>query len=345
MSKVCVIFNPLEYIMIRGISKYTIETREVLVASGATVYTLVMPKCMGQMPRYTQVLLFIFYQQIVLPLYAAIKRPDVIFDAYNSYSILGALLWRYVYVIHDFIPFSNRFWWLKPGSVYQRVLHKISRLFPLLELCYINDIIAAEGLRLVPKFDGVIPNLVKPLRQAGSIDLEAHSLIQSLRSDHTGWLVVTTISGSGPNKDFDNLLKLLAGTLTKVILVAFGFESGKRVVNSEYLKVVFPGTVPSEYIGTMIAMSDLFVFHSLQEGFGRPVIEALLENAKVLSVGYIPAIQAVADLLWPLLHVYEGHGDFYVRFAAALQADRPYVSIDNLQGDEARHIVISILYG
>ena len=131
--------------MIRGISKYTIETREILLASGAKVHTLVMPSIISRAPRTLQILLFRVLQQVSLPIYAVFKRPDVIFDAYNSYSLIAALRWRYVCVIHDFIPFSNKRWWTKPGSIYQRILHRLSPFIPKLEF-NVLDILSICGM-------------------------------------------------------------------------------------------------------------------------------------------------------------------------------------------------------
>jgi hypothetical protein len=345
MNKVCVIFNPLELISFRGIPKYTIETREMLLAAGATVHTLKVPKFVGRSPRALQVVLFMFYQQLVLPVYAITKRPAVIFDAYNSYSVLGAFFWRYVYVIHDFIPFSNRRWWLRPGSIYQRFLHKVSRFFPRLELCYINEVVAMEGQGLVAKFDGLIPNVVRPLRKTKEDNPEAQSLVQDLREARPGWPIVTTISGGGSNKDFDGLLRLLAATRKQVVVVAFGLQQRERSMVPNSLDVVFPGVVTSEYIGTAIAKSDLFVFHSLQEGFGRPVIEALMEGVKVLSVSHVPVIRAVMEPLLPLLYLYDDINDFPVRFHEALLADNPGVVISGFEVDEERKIANRILNG
>lgn len=343
MSRVCLIFNPLENIMIRGISKYTIETREILLASGAKVHTLVMPSIISRAPRTLQILLFMVFQQVILPIYAVFKRPDVIFDAYNSYSLLAALRWRYVCVIHDFIPFSNKRWWTKPGSIYQRILHRLSPFIPKLELYFINNTVADQGVEIVNKFDGIIPNLVKPLRNFDEVDSDALSLVEKIRFEYSDFLLVTTISGEGKNKDFGGLIKLLGCTKKRIVVVAFGFNGSKIAPLSEYVHVVCPGIVSSQYIGTTISCSDLFLFHSLQEGFGRPVIEALMEGAKVLSISDIPVVNEVPDRLRPLLYLYSGLEDFTNCFIEALRSNRPILEVDNISNQEEIQVAMKIL--
>lgn len=317
--------------MVRGISKYTSEISDLLLDEGVIVHTLTMPEFFNRVPRSVQVILFILYQQLVLPIYALLKRPDFIFDAYNSYSLLAALRWRYLYVIHDFIPFSNKYWWLKPGSVYQRVLHKLSPLIPGLELYYINEIVAKEGSKFVNKFDGVIPNVVKPLRNLAENDVSALALIKEIRMMYPGRHVITTISGNGKNKDFNGFINLLNSSGKKVVVVVFGFESTEDSLSSDSVFCIYPGFVAAEFIGTAISNSDIFIFHSLQEGFGRPIIEALMEGVKVLSVGHIPAIQSVQNHLRPLLHLYDGPSDFVEKFNFVLGAEIPDIKNDDFQ--------------
>jgi hypothetical protein len=345
MNKVCLVFNPLEWIMVRGISKYTAEIRDMLLADGATVYTLTMPSIFRHAPRTIQVLLFIIFQQLVLPLYALLKRPDVIFDAYNSYSLLAALRWRYVYVIHDFIPFSNKHWWIKPGSVYQRLLHKISPYLPRLELYYINEIVANEGCQLVKKYYSVIPNVVRPLRHCKKDDISALAVMEELRLKYPDRLIISTISGSGNNKDFNGLIKLLNSTDRRIVIIVFGFDGFESSLSSDSVYCIYPGVVSSDYIGTAISYSDLFVFHSLQEGFGRPVIEALMESSKVLAISHIPAVSLVTDQLRPLLHIYDGPGDFCDNFIVALNAEKPVIEVSELSKVEEVRIVNTILNG
>lgn len=343
VSKVCLVFNPLERMMVRGISKYTSEVRDMILADGATVYTLIMPKICSYAPRSIQVLLFIVFQQIVLPIYAFLKRPDVIFDAYNSYSFLAALRWRYVYVIHDFIPFSNKRWWAKPGSVYQRILHKLSPYISKLELYYINETVANEGYKIVKKYDGLIPNVVKPLRHSNKDDQNALAFVDEMRHKYPGSIIITTISGNGKNKDFNGLINNLNKTGKKIVIIAFGFERFEISQSTDSVCCIRIGVVSAEYIGTAISCSDLFVFHSLQEGFGRPVIEALLEGTKVLTVSNIPAVLTVTNYLRPLLYLYDGPQDFSDNFFKALKSEVPIIEVGKLSKADEISIAAAIL--
>jgi glycosyltransferase involved in cell wall biosynthesis len=64
-------------------------------------------------------------------------------------------------------------------------------------------------------------------------------------------------------------------------------------------KIVFPGFVPDEDLPAMYSAADLFVFPSLYEGFGLPVLEALACGAAVVAsnASSVPEVAGDAALL------------------------------------------------
>lgn len=330
MKKSVVVFNPLKKIMVRGISLYTKEMIDFFSNEGMVVKEVVMPDIVKRFPRPLQIISFILYQQVVFPVILFKEKPTFAFDAYNSYSLLGALFYKYIYVIHDFIPFNRNFWWARPGAVYQRVLQKISPALGKLQLCYITEDVAKEGERYINKNYKVLPNIVVPLDVNENDTREVLNIYESDFELSEGGVVLSTISGSGINKDFEGLCELLSSLGIPVKLFAFGFSDAKREKIGDNVEVIKPGFKTSGFICDVIRRSDLFIFHSQKEGFGRPVVEALFEGKKVVCAGGCPVINSVTEKAMNNVYVYETKSEFKGAFERAISELVVDVSMDEI---------------
>ena len=69
-------------------------------------------------------------------------------------------------------------------------------------------------------------------------------------------------------------------------------------------KVIFEGYVPTDILRSMYAKASLFVFPSLAEGFGLPILEAMSQGAPVVTSNY-GAMAEIADKAALLVDPYD----------------------------------------
>jgi glycosyltransferase involved in cell wall biosynthesis len=114
-----------------------------------------------------------------------------------------------------------------------------------------------------------------------------------------------------PGKNHVRLLEAFAalkrGTdLPHQLVLVGGRWSGAEVIHARVAElglsdqVVFPGFVPNEAIPALYAAADAFVFPSLFEGFGIPVLEAMASGTPVCAAraSSIPEVVGEAGLLF-----------------------------------------------
>lgn len=327
--KKVLVFNPLKKIMIRGISVYTQEFESLFKQHGVKVVVYELPLWFGKLPKVLQVLGFMFSQQILLPLKALKEKPDMIFDAYNTYSVLAALKYNYIFVIHDFIPFKSKRWYFKPGAVYQKILHKNAKKFTKLRLCYINDRIQSDVDAIIDKSSSILPNIVLPLNDTKVSNAKIENFFNDCCKRNGKFIV--TISGAGQNKDFQGLLTRLDKLDMPINLLAFGFPKQFQQ-NLNQVEIYSPGVVDSAVIATFIASADLFIFHSCLEGFGRPIVEALGLKSKVLCSDVSPSLDYINENYMKNVFIYtlSDFNEFICQFHLAIAAPKEILLDENI---------------
>lgn len=121
---------------------------------------------------------------------------------------------------------------------------------------------------------------------------------------------ILTVSASHPHKNLHRLLQaysiLNKRYRVKHLLILTGIKgraehSLKDLTKELSLKenVIFTGWVPVEDLSILYSNADLFVFPSLFEGFGIPVLEAMVHGTPVVSsnIASLPEIAGKAALL------------------------------------------------
>lgn len=153
----------------------------------------------------------------------------------------------------------------------------------------------------------VIPLGVDPVFAASVPPPERARIRQSLRLPDRFILQVGTVS---PRKNFVGTLRALAAIpaaerMPLVVAGAFGwkFQPVLRAVHDLDLTqwVRFLGSVRSRDLPALYQLASLFVFPSLDEGFGLPILEAFAAGTPVVaaSAGSIPEVAGDAALLVP----------------------------------------------
>lgn len=113
------------------------------------------------------------------------------------------------------------------------------------------------------------------------------------------------IASSLPHKNYERLLEAFKAVKVKdrsIKLVLIGARSyGHDVISAKIAglglrkDVVFLGWLPFEDIPVIYAAADLFVFPSLHEGFGIPVLEAMATGVPVVCSGIEPITEVAGD--------------------------------------------------
>ncbi|MCW5941200.1 MAG: glycosyltransferase family 4 protein [Fimbriimonadaceae bacterium] len=116
-----------------------------------------------------------------------------------------------------------------------------------------------------------------------------------------------TLGTLEPRKNLGTLFAAMAelssheatGDLRLVVAGARGWRESGIVANLEALgiedRVTFLGYVPDEDLPKLFARCEAFVFPSLYEGFGIPVLEAMLLGAPVLSSDHPAMVEVGGD--------------------------------------------------
>jgi glycosyltransferase involved in cell wall biosynthesis len=328
-----ILFNPLSELQVRGISKVADELVAHLSREGHKVIEIKIPKFLYPNSDLLRIMLLILYQQLVCPVIAIKNRADIIIDPYNGFSIIGSLLIKTKYFIHDYTPFKRKFWYLRAGTIYQLLMFKFDSWFSLAEVYHDSlDIETPNFLKRArpPKF---FPCIVDALDRANSsfFDDEVRPLIASLEGDI---LIISTISGPGWNKDFSGLLGNLKKINQRFVLIAFGFgdkpNTHEEVVmeNGDISLALIVGFVDESSISSTIIKSDLFVFHSLSEGFGRPILEALHLGKNIVTTLNAPVLSILSDEAMSNIFVYESSKEFLTAIEQAKGSSfKPYSRI------------------
>jgi hypothetical protein len=169
----------------------------------------------------------------------------------------------------------------------------------------------------------IFPCIVDPLDTSTSTFFEENIEVD-LMNKSSDYILITSISGSGWNKDFDGLINHLASLDRKFLLVAFGFgeQSIRKIdvpmaIGMSYVFTV--GFVDEAAIASTILRSQLFVFHSLSEGFGRPILEALQLEKLVVTIE-APVVGLLSIEARQNLFIYRSKNEFKKAFIDAFNA-------------------------
>ncbi|HEY3342008.1 MAG TPA: glycosyltransferase family 1 protein, partial [Anaerolineae bacterium] len=116
------------------------------------------------------------------------------------------------------------------------------------------------------------------------------------------------VGGISPLKNISNLLRayaMVAGEIPHPLVMAgflrWKFTGDLQLIDTLGLKdrVIFTNYVPPEDIPALYNLADIFVFPSIYEGFGLPILEAMACGCPVITstTGYAPEVAGNAGLL------------------------------------------------
>ncbi|MBD3341425.1 MAG: glycosyltransferase [Candidatus Lokiarchaeota archaeon] len=232
----------------------------------------------------------IFWEQFIFPLYLKKYKIDVLF---SPSTILPVFSGCYnIICIHDLTPYH------------------VEKKFTKLRSFYVKKMIALSA-RLADKVLTVSQNTKRELHDLIGISEQKIAITYNginkliLDSDRSGWIkykkekhipnnYLLYVGTLEPGKNIDALIsafEILKDTykLPHKLVIAGGkgwmFDSIFQKINNKNLndQIILTGYVPNEYLRLLYQDSDLFIFPSLYEGFGIPVLEAMYFGVPVIA--------------------------------------------------------------
>jgi glycosyltransferase involved in cell wall biosynthesis len=320
----------------RGIAAY-VRDLEAIAAPMAEVTTLRAPAWVKRRPQGVQNLLMVLHEQLVVPLHALVRRPDLIVFPYNSSSLLLSLSRRTVCVIHDLIPYrpKNRGSGLAFAYVactarwHARLGRRFVAVSPF----------TARTLKALPRFSGAPVITIPNCFTAAPPALDPAALPPPRRR-------VTLVSGVGPNKDFARALELMAAVAARLDDLAFdvvGFgpdhpRATAMVDDARARGLALPEIkvhplLSRADLDAMLAANAVTWAHTRAEGFGRVVVEGRQAGRPVV-MSRLPVFRSLAD---PLTFSYPNDDPdaFVAALARALTdpAGEPYRLLGRLRAE------------
>jgi glycosyltransferase involved in cell wall biosynthesis len=248
----------------------------------------------------------VLYDQFLFPHLAVPRklkeiRPDVAFFTNNLMPFWG--IGSSVVIIHDMTPFIIPDSFLAPHGLYQRryFRHAARRADHILTVSENSKQDICRLLEVKPERVTVMPLAAElPSITDQAVDL-------SITDGRPYLLYVGAIH---PRKNVKRLVqafsKLQEAGYPDHLLVIVGQQRwmSKEILNSDaYLsasdRIIFAGRITDTELAALYSGCDAFVYPSIYEGFGLPVLEAMAYGAPVLTsnISSLPEVAGDAALL------------------------------------------------
>lgn len=223
------------------------------------------------------------FEQLIIPILVFKYKPDICWFPSNTFPLFKATKAKFIVTIHDLIFFNKN---LYPKNIYQ----KIGQLYRSFNLnCGIKNIdvitsVSFSSLKDIYDYFK-IDEFPKPTQVLyNSIDYKAttdDSILDELHIRDKKYIY--SISGTTPNKNLPFLIKsfrFFSCNYPDYTLVITGASS--EIINSEDT-IKYTSFISEDKKRSLIKNSSLFVFASLEEGFGIPLIEGMSLTNRILA--------------------------------------------------------------
>jgi glycosyltransferase involved in cell wall biosynthesis len=225
------------------------------------------------------------FEQIIIPILIKKYKPDICWFPSNTFPFYKIKNVKYVTTIHDLIFLDKK---IIPNSIYQK-LGKYYRAFVVSNGIKNIDVITSvsfTALKEIYTYFNIKKSISEKQVLYNSINLNFkfdNNILDLLSLEK--YKYIYTISGIAPHKNMFFLLKSFKN-FNKLYpdykLVVSGVpEKYHKKFSTE--NVIFTKFIKEEEKNSLIKNADIFVFASLKEGFGIPLIEAMALNENVLA--------------------------------------------------------------
>ncbi|MDR3654055.1 MAG: glycosyltransferase family 1 protein [Paludibacter sp.] len=248
----------------------------------------------------------VFFEQVFIPVYCILNKVDIIHSLHYSFPLFK-FKQKQVVTIHDLTFFL----YPKVHTLFKRYYF---RLFIYLAGKFANEIIcvsqstANDLFTIFPKIKAnvsVIPLAVKN-EQVIYSNSESQDILNKFNIQSKFILFIGTLE---PRKNIENLIRSfdkisISNPEIKLVLVGrkgWFFESMFSLVNELRLsdKIIFTGFVTENEKFLLLSKCDIFVYPSIYEGFGLPILEAFVYQKPTISssISSIPEVAGDAAIL------------------------------------------------
>ena len=216
-----------------------------------------------------------FWEQCVLPLFFLGKKDYLVL----SFTGLGSVLIRHkVMTVHDLSFLYNRSWFSKAYYWWYRIMTPLA-IKTSKHLITVSQFSKQEIMRFYPFIQEEQISVAY-----GAVDsTRFHRLSSVPATEHPFALAVSSID---PRKNFPMLVKAFKG-IEGCLLYIVGKQnhvfSQQNGLDEELPNVRFLGRVSDEELTRLYNQAVCFIFPSIYEGFGLPLLEAMTCGCPVLA--------------------------------------------------------------
>jgi glycosyltransferase involved in cell wall biosynthesis len=234
------------------------------------------------------------FDQIILPYLIKKYNPDICWFPSNTFPLIRIKKVKYIATIHDLIFLMDEF---KVQSLYQ----KIGKFYRILNILI--------GINNLQKITSVSKSTLKDIYSRFNITkkLEDKEVLYNSLSVITDGddnifeklnltsadVYFYSIVGVGQHKNLEFLIesfnRLLECEPNYKLVISGAFKSK---YNGRYNNIIFTPFISEKEKTSLLKNAKLFIFPSLVEGFGIPLVEGLFYNSKVL-VSDIPVFREI----------------------------------------------------
>lgn len=274
----------------RGMAKYCLELTNALIRTDSrnNYFLFIDREPSNEMPdnvRYIKlpVCNYILGEQLFLPYYAEKLHCDVLWCPNNTFPILLSKKIKLIVTIHDliFLNKSNngteslrqRIGRIYRALVLKRFKHRINRCLTVSEFSK-SDIKNSLGLSC--PID-ITSNSIREFQNKTNQFVNSNPEIS--KQDF-----FFTVSGDAPSKNLRALIDLFNTDFVTENLVIAGVPSDSKLrsLGNQRIHFLEEGIDENELIRYYLRCK-CFVFPSLKEGFGIPLLEAMSANAPIIA--------------------------------------------------------------
>ena len=279
------LFNPTT-----GIGAYALTLLSILKLNNIKYKTLELKLPKGT--RYKYIFHTIWLNTIIL-LKTFLNKPNIIIFPAFIMPCFTRKKTKYITVIHDLAHLRNN-----EMSKYSRFIFDLSTNIAIKKADTIVTVSETVKNELIQTFN-IDKNRIKVVYNSiGEHFLNSKNNPEILEKYNISQQkYILSVATLNRRKNIPELIKAFESITDKYpdikLVLVGGMGNEKRELLTKHPNVIFTGYIPDEDIPSLYKNALLYVFPSLYEGFGSPLIEALYSNCPVLCSD-IPVFREVA---------------------------------------------------